>query len=379
MKEAPSGKDRIFIEKESEIQAIVDFLKSTWVGIENLKYSDPSENTGVEPIYRLVEMSLDMGVDDAAGWIDDFEVGYETSNDLGDKRGEFLKAIKGLEDVYDYDYLERFLGGFGRYVGEVCKRTKGYPYWDYSAMSGSALNKVQQVFDGIDDLKPKEYAKEEANYDDFDGMEYDSKAWCALFNGYDISAVRSYPLPDSLHWSHVMYSERCQGLSIPKTLVSTIYSHGLGLAENNNTVLIKQKLTEFAEGKIDQPFNRKALDISELKENPLLAIVFEVYEYEKSVMGKRFYDFMKEYTEEDVEKVKENIRKRRENPVDPEAQKKRAMEITKKLLEKLDREDKDESIKEAKLEVNKFVFEKFGMMLQEADTARGFRLRRSNR
>lgn len=274
------------INLDEETRAVVDFVAKTWEPIDNL-----------EEIVLQIRVSAQHA---ARGWIDAYDLGFK-AGDLQSARATMLEALPQYAEtkttVSTYDAVCHFLAQVslkGHLLNQAGLAIDGT--WDYGRRTSALSLKISNQFPGFRASRPLGWTALAAGYEDFDGQEtFDSRAAKADFAGSRVESAVSGDLCYRLALPYVMYDEVSHGRKAATTLVSSVYSHFLGIQQFLNAQSAMSALSAYVEA---QPQGLVFACLGEPQNPHLLVLKLTVRpapsesDWLKAVEGVRLYDLL---------------------------------------------------------------------------------------
>lgn len=352
MIEVKEGSERSLININEELEAIVEYCKNNIQGWKDVSFSNNTGKNG--PAFRhFVLQSLEAGINDCKYFFDSFDITMENIYKKEEERLAFIDKETGIKEAGYMDGLYKTLSTISYAIDNINRQAKGPDNWNFSKRTDKAINKIKKMFKNLDDLTPIGYKNEE-NYQDYDGMNFNPIELKKHFNGHEFQAARATSFPERIHWSNVQYDVVAQGGSKLNSLFQAIYAQGMGIAENNNTLIISNTIDNLYNKYKEKPIMAEQIDINDISHKH---DVFEVLaQYQKNKLDKKppvtnseFYEKLekiKKEQEAEIERYKKmsphEIQKEKEELKN--IRKKRAIEIIKNKNEELDEIIEEENI-----------------------------------
>ena len=329
MKELKKGDSRALINHEEEVKALTKYIKENWDGVDSIT----SASSNQPSFYEFVAFIYLQAINDSLGWFDLHEISYETINEIAEERKNLLES-KSFEGVYLCDSFHRTMSSFGHSLYDIDRASKGYPHWQFS-------EQVNQTF-----LETKKHFKNTEN--ESIGPSYEgNKNVKKDFEGHNSSGVVSFNFVNNISFESISYNENEQGLNRHRSLVAAIYSHALGISENNNTFFIKETIRQFADTYEKTQINGENIDLSILKKNPILQLALKIIEFNSNAKETP----EKEYSYDEITSMNNDYKKEKksfENKTDKEKKiiRKEKDKRVVSSMEDIFKELKDEEINE---------------------------------
>lgn len=234
------------MDMDAEVTAIVDFISQKWSPIPDLE--------------KLITKVRDQALFDGRGWFNESEFTLRLM-DLSDQRVKMLEEIiddpEQKSQVFLYDNVRSAIDQM-RTSAKVMREaglTLDVDVQDkyFEQYTKPLAKEIHNKFPGFSRSKPLGWAESAKNYTDYAGQEeYRAEADRDLFQGVD-SKGRSWHLVEKLALPYLLYDDKCQGRSPTYMMVSSVYSHFLGIREFINTkemITAVEKLLPFHEPRI---------------------------------------------------------------------------------------------------------------------------------
>lgn len=216
------------MDMDDEVTAIVDFVNQKWSPIPDLK--------------GLITRVRDQALFDGRAWFNEGEFTLRLM-DMSTQRVKMLEEI--LDDpaeksqVLLYDNVRHAIDQI-RSSAKIMREAGLSLDVDvqdkyFEQYTKPLAKKIQKDFPGFSKSKPLGWADFAKKYEDFAGQaEYRAEPDRDLYQGVDPKG-RSWHLVEKLALPYLMYDDKCQGNSPTYMLVSSVYSHFLGVREFINT------------------------------------------------------------------------------------------------------------------------------------------------
>lgn len=290
------------MDMDSEVTAIVDFINHKWSPIPDLE--------------KLVTKVRDQALYDGRAWFAEGEFSVSLIG-LGTKRLELVESVldnpekKNLAFFYDNvrNALEQFRQSAKTMHAAALTLDVDDNRKHFEQYTKPLFNQLRKEFPGFSKSKPLGWAEFAKNYTDYAGQqEYRAEPDRELYQGVDPEG-RSWHLVEKLALPYLMYDDKCQGNSPTYMLVSSIYSHFLGVNEFINTKnlikAVKKNLQLNEPGlsfdlRIKPKTGNSHLDILVAKMQPLPTR----QDFFKSLNSRREFEALSE--EEKAERKREN-------------------------------------------------------------------------
>jgi hypothetical protein len=251
------------IDLDEEFTLLSKLVTDLWQGCDN----DSAQNA--------LRMSFEKGLEDAKLWVDEYAVlgiGEALNNNVMDYplKARCNIAFEGDSTSYLYDALYMFDSNVHHGLSDVYRSVTGYGRWDYSRNVDALCNDIRNIYSDLN-VEPKNQNK--------DTQASIASAYC----GYSGSEPGSYPTPEKLLKQYVYFSRDDQGISLFRSLFSTVYSHALYCAKTKNTQTLVNDLLPVYE-KRNEPINfDNGLEILNIaQKNRFVAIIHEIHPFKFS-------------------------------------------------------------------------------------------------
>lgn len=353
MIEAKEGSERSLVDINNELEAIVEYCKNNIQGWENVSLSNDTGKNG--PAFRyFVLRALEAGVNDCKYFFDAFDITMENINKKEEERLAFIEKQTGVKSAGYMDGLYQTLSSISYDLDTISRQAKGYQNWNFLKKSKKALNEIKKIFKNLDELTPTGYKNDE-DYEDYEGMDFDPSELSKHFKGHEFQTVRTATFPERIHWSHVQYDVVGQGSTKLKSLFQAIYAQGMGIADNNNTFIISNAIDNLYNKYKESPIMPAKIDLSDISYEHAVLEVLVKYQKNKPNQQRPITELE---LHEKLEKIRkeQNAKKERHKNMTPEEiqnekeelhkiRTKRAIEITKNSIkddiENIEKEDKN--------------------------------------
>lgn len=252
------------IDLDKEFLLLVDLIDSLWDGVEKKNARE------------AIRVAFEQGLEDGKLWIDEYATmrisevlngNDEICFPLENRRN---LEFEGDSVAYFYDALSIFDTNLSFGLSAIYRSVTGYGRWNYSKNADELCRKLKQMF-GEFSVTPKE---QDANT---------QKSIVTSYCGHQANEAGSFPTPERLLKNYVEYSRDEQGMSLFRSLYSTVYSHALYCAKLKNTQIFVTDLLPIYL-KRDDPINfDNGEEILALAmKNPFVSIVNAIKPFEFS-------------------------------------------------------------------------------------------------
>lgn len=305
------------IDLNNEFSLLVDLINSLWDGCDN------------KTAEKAIKASFEQGLEDAKLWVDEYagiriaEV-LNSNNEICfplESRREL--SFEGDASAHFYDALCNFDDNLRYGIANIHRSVTGYGRWDYSKNADVLCRKLKSSFEKPE-VTPKDQDRETQD------------AIAKAYPGYHASEAGSLPAPQRLVKTYVEYSRDEQGLSLFRSLFSTVYSHALYCTKTKNTQTLVNDLLPIYR-KRNEPLNFDNGDeiMSVARKNQFVAIIQEMKPFNFASTEK--------YLE--ARKHSRKVRAERANET-PKQKEQRLKDILKRVASKSCSDNKDNKINE---------------------------------
>lgn len=272
--------DQTLINPETEVQAIIEFVKKTW----------DTELVGVENAEVIIRTAFFGGLEAAEKWCDNSTFFWAVSK----KQDAHEELLEGQGDDSYYDawrhILSSIFSGQQRLKSEAIGKD-----WDYSGMISKLVFKMTRTIKNAQDLKPLGYGDVEGGkydwikenkfedfmdfgyFDDQEGGKTISEQHSDLFQGHYFAGSGCGDVVDRISMHYVMQSDVNQGRASLNELIGGIFSHGMYIREHNNTCEAVHVIRELV---LPTEFTR---ELPELPDNKFIRDCYNIGTYGKFV------------------------------------------------------------------------------------------------
>lgn len=246
------------IDLNKEFLLLVDLIDSLWDGAGNAAAR------------KAIRVAFEQGLEDAKLWIDEYSTmriaAVLNGNDEIcyplEKRWEF--KFEGDSAARFYDSLCIFDDNLSFGLSTIYRSVTGYGRWNYSKSADELCRKLKHLC-GKFSVTPKEQDAQT------------QKSIITAYCGHQANEAGSFPTPERLLKEYVEYSRDEQGLSLFRSLYSTVYSHALYCSKLRNTQILVTDLLPIYQQR-DNPLNfdngEEILAIA--MRNPFVSIVNQI-------------------------------------------------------------------------------------------------------
>lgn len=201
------------IDTQHELNAITDYIKTTWDGFEDI---EPSFFTKI----------------------------WDNCNNLLTNHFSpygFMDVVKNLGEwkdkpnIFINDSINSTEVGLELYFAQSKLTNLVREKWDYSSSVSNILADIKNEFPESTKARPKGWEKFADDYEDYAGMaELDVDALKKLFTGVNSKGGGSSSFEVRTSLPHVMYDDQCQSRKPLEVLVGAMLGHAYFVAEKNN-------------------------------------------------------------------------------------------------------------------------------------------------
>jgi hypothetical protein len=222
----------------TEVRAVSDFVRLKWSPIENLE--------------TLVSELQVRAFHDWRSFFDPSLAGFSsTLSALRGKREEILaQDFSGvqLEVAIQMDQpakIIQHLIGSALTLKDNTRLLDGK--WSFERSSASVSKGARLRHPGLSHALPLAWSDQAAADRDSSLDSYDVEAEAALFEGTDLEAARTFPFHQAISYRHVLHNLEESGKKPADTLISSIYSHFLGVREYLNTAELVSSIEDMTD------------------------------------------------------------------------------------------------------------------------------------
>lgn len=294
--------------ESNELDALIQFTQNRWSGIPSNDSAD------------IITKSFNAGLEAGALWFDQYGF-LDASKQWEDERTKKLTAILKTQnpDFVDHIHYDDILS-FGKNIwGRASTLYRIIMSgWDYSEKADSLYKTILASHPNAKDFKPHGFDEFKKTYQDFDGADeyFDSgnqKKDINDFNGVNSSTAGSDGFHSQLAVHTVTYNDVCQGRNHIRTLVAAAFSHGLFIAQHNNTAAMLADMENCKNILFNNPDHDKITylhDSTAIPANKILKCIlfvenFQMQESMRKISGLRTYKTQAELDSYLVQRTKE--------------------------------------------------------------------------
>lgn len=202
------------LDLKEEFNHLINYLNQTW------SFTDPDE------MLQAAKDAFNAGLRDGRLWCDQhitYRIGehINSDNEMCPLPGRREMKFECGTFVYD-DALIRFDSFLSQTIRQLSTLQTRYGKWDYSRSADNVTRDVSKNYPSIQSAAPLEVSR------------HLEKSLIAGYTGFPCEGLRCYSTPKRLAYSMAKYDKEEQGRNFVRTLLSTIYSHGLGCAAEHN-------------------------------------------------------------------------------------------------------------------------------------------------
>lgn len=221
------------IELKTEAKQLNELIVSLWDNTESLD------------LKSFVIEAFEAGLVAGRFWVEEYPLftigefldGETAHHPLSNRRN----PVKGDDCAHHYDSLYILSEFIERMISDIRESQIHYGAWDFSAEADRLYSVLSDKYP-LDSLKPKSLTREQTD------------SLVNNYQGFSESECRSYSTPEKLAPHNINDAKNSQGLDFARSLVATIFSHGLGCAQQINTARLLNTLLPLYRDHRDTPY-----------------------------------------------------------------------------------------------------------------------------
>lgn len=292
----------IAVNPETELKAILEFVRATW---------DIPAELSEESFVFIITNAFNTGLEAGANWYDNTDFSLEWHDQLWEKRNDFLDREEN-KDLYFHDGWKYVISCVSR--GHDALKRQGKGKFRYETFMGPILRVARKV-EGALKLSPKGYGQYEGKsyqeirdaFEDHADLGYWDDAYKGdmtrseyeedTFKGHTFETCGSFPMVGRMALHYVLQSDVNQGRGPMQELLSAIATQGLNVAEWNNIAGATEIIPTLAEQMTDE----FAQEVPELPDNEFIKKCFAKGEESEGPFRPLTPELQAEYTAKQAE------------------------------------------------------------------------------
>ena len=214
---------------KEEFEHLLSLIHKSWTGVHS------------EDFNAAAKAAFNHGLYDGRFWVDKF-VNYRVGRSLNQSNSK-LCPLSGREAKVNstYDALCIFTSNIYAGLSQIEQSQMRFGKWSYCKSMDRVMADIRSKYTlkGIEPLQMPEA---------------EQQALIKNYPGFDAAGSRTLPTPVKVSYADAIYSKENQGMSFSRTIISAIYSHGLGCAQEFNDRSLVEVLTGIYGQFRDSPF-----------------------------------------------------------------------------------------------------------------------------